>query len=290
VGVPVAERGYAHPEVLVSTAWVAERLGDPAVRVVECSEDPLLYPAGHLPGAVEVDWRRDLCHPLRRDLLDREGFEALAGRLGIDRDTAVVLYGDGGNQWAAYAFWVFRLFGHERTMLMDGGRRAWQREGRELSREDPSAPRPCARYRPPERDDCRLRAFRDGVLEHLAAGRPLVDVRSPEEFSGERRAAPDRPEEGALVGGHIPGARNVPWERALDPETGAFRPAAELREVYGGEAGLASADEVVVYCRIGERSAHTWFVLTYLLGYERVRNYDGSWTEWGNLVGVPVER
>jgi thiosulfate/3-mercaptopyruvate sulfurtransferase len=284
----IADRGYAHPEVLVSTRWVAERLGDPAVRVVECDEDPLLYPAGHLPGAVEIDWRRDLWHPVRRDYLDRAGFEALAGRLGIARETDVVLYGDRGNQWAAYAFWVFRLFGHRRSMLMDGGRVKWQREGRELTREVPA--RPATRYRAPERDDREIRVFREGVLAHLGAGRPLVDVRSPEEYSGERLGAPGQPEERALRGGHIPGARNLPWELAIEPADGTFRPAAELRQVYAGEAGLAPGDDVVVYCRIGERSAHTWFALTYLLGYERVRNYDGSWTEWGNLVGAPIER
>ena len=285
---PIASRGYAHPEVLVSTDWVAERLGDPAVRIVECDEDPLVYPAGHLPGAVEVDWRRDLCHPVRRDYLDHEAFAELAGRLGIGRDTAVVFYGDRGNWWAAYAFWVFRLFAHQRSMLMDGGRQAWEREGRRLTRAAPA--RRAARYRAPERDDRGLRIFRDGVLAHLAAGRALVDVRSPEEYSGERLGVPGLPEEGALRGGHIPGARNVPWERAVDPADGTFRPAAELRRVYADEAGLAPGDDVVVYCRIGERSAHTWFVLTNLLGYERVRNYDGSWTEWGNLVGVPIER
>jgi thiosulfate/3-mercaptopyruvate sulfurtransferase len=295
---PIESRGYARPEALVATGWVAERLGDPGLFVVEVDEDPLLYATGHLPGAAELDWRRDLWHPVRRDYLDRDGFAALAARLGIGRETTVVFYGDRSNWWAAYAFWVFQLFGHERARLMDGGRLKWRRERRELSREAPR-PRPApaapaaggpAGSFGPERDDRRIRIFRDGVLAHLAAGRPLLDVRSPEEFSGERLHAPGQPEEGALRGGHIPGARNVPWERAVDPDDGCFRPAEELRAIYAGEAGLAPGDDVVVYCRIGERSAHTWFALTYLLGYETVRNYDGSWTEWGNLVGVPIEQ
>lgn len=289
------DRGYARPEALASTAWVAERLRDPGVRIVECNEDPLLYAAGHLPGAAEVDWRRDLADPVRRDYLDRAGFEALAGRLGIAPETTLVFYGDRNNWWAAYCFWVFQLFGHRRAKLMDGGRVKWKQEGRELTRQPPpppAEPAPPGRsgYRAPERDDRGLRIFRDGVLAHMAARRPLVDVRSPEEFSGERVQLPEYPDEGALRGGHIPGAVNVPWHRAIEPADGTFRSARELRPIYTGEAGLASGDEVVVYCRIGERSAHTWFVLTYLLGYERVRNYDGSWTEWGNLVRAPIER
>jgi thiosulfate/3-mercaptopyruvate sulfurtransferase len=289
---PIESRGYVRPEALVSTGWVAGRLADPGVRIVECNEDPLLYAAGHLPGAVEVDWRRDLEHPVRRDYLDRPAFEALMRRLGIARETTVVLYGDRSNWWAAYAFWVLRLFGHERARLMDGGRIRWKQEGRELVRDvpRPGVDLPETAYRAPERDDRRHRAFRDQVLAHAAAGRPLVDVRSPEEYSGERRHLPDHPDEGALRGGHIPGAANVPWDRAVDPADGTFRGADELRRIYEGEAGVSPGDDVIVYCRIGERSAHTWFVLTQLLGWERVRNYDGSWTEWGNLVGVPVER
>lgn len=289
---PIEDRGYARPEVLVSTARVAAHLGDPGVRIVECNEDPLLYAAGHVPGAVEMDWRRDLEHPVRRDYLDREGFEALARRLGLTPETTVVLYGDKNNWWAAYAFWVLQLFGHRRARLMDGGRLKWKQEGRELVREvlRPPADPPETGYRAPERDDRRFRAFRDQVRAHMEAGRPLVDVRTPEEYSGQRLHLPDYPNEGALRAGHVPGAVNVPWDRAVDPADGTLRSAEELRRIYGEGAGLDPADDVVVYCRIGERSAHTWFVLTYLLGFERVRNYDGSWTEWGNLVGAPIER
>ncbi len=284
----IAARGYAHPDVLVSTDWVAEHLDDPGVRIVESNEDPLLYSSGHVPGAVEVDWTRDLNDPLRRDYLGRAGFEALMRRIGVGRDTTVVFYGDKNNWWACYAYWVFQLFGHERAKVMDGGRIKWEKEGRPLVREVPSYPE--SDYAAPERDDSKIRAFRDQVLEHLAAGKPMIDVRSPEEYRGERLHMPDYPHEGALRGGHIPGAANVPWARAVDPADGTFKDAAALRAIYLGEAGLEEGDDVVAYCRIGERSSHTWFVLTYLLGYDRVRNYDGSWTEWGNLVGVPIER
>ncbi len=284
----IAARGYAHPEALVSTEWVAAHLGEPGIRLVESNEDPLVYPSGHLPGAVEIDWTRDLNDPLRRDYLQRGGFEALCSRLGIAPDTTVVFYGDKNNWWACYAYWVFHLFGHKNAKILDGGRLKWQQEGRPLLREVASYP--ATEYRAPERDDREIRAFRDEVLAHLEAGRPMVDVRSPEEFRGERMHLPDYPNEGALRGGHIPGAHNVPWGRAVDPQSGSFRSADELRAIYQGEKGLAPEDDVVVYCRIGERSSHTWFVLTRLLGFEKVRNYDGSWTEWGNLVGVPVEK
>ncbi|HEX9731243.1 MAG TPA: sulfurtransferase [Thermoanaerobaculia bacterium] len=284
----IASRGYSRPQVLASTDWVAEHLDDPGVRVVESNEDPLVYPSGHVPGAVEVDWTRDLNDPLRRDYLDRDGFERLARRIGITPETTVVFYGDKNNWWAAYAYWVFHLFGHARARLMDGGRLKWQQEGRELSREVPSYP--ATDYRAPERDDAKIRAFRDQVLAHVGAGLPLVDVRSPGEYSGELLHMPDYPNEGALRGGHIPGAQSIPWARAVNPDDGTFKTAAELRAIYEGEKGLGKDDDVIVYCRIGERSSHTWFVLTRLLGYENVRNYDGSWTEWGNLVGVPIER
>lgn len=284
----ISDRGYAHPDVLVSTQWVADHLDDPSVRIVESNEDPLLYPSGHVPGAVEVDWTRDLNDPLRRDYLGREGFERLMRRLGIGHDTTVVFYGDKNNWWATYAYWVFQLFGHERAKVMDGGSLKWAKEGRRVTREVPSYP--ASSYRAPERDDEHIRAFRDRVLEHQEAGRPLVDVRSPEEYSGTRLHMPDYPNEGALRGGHIPGAANVPWARAINPEDGTFKTAEELTAIYRGEVGLDPADEVIAYCRIGERSSHTWFVLTHLLGFPKVRNYDGSWTEWGNLVGVPIER
>ena len=287
-GTSVADRGYAHPEVLVTTDWVAAHLDDPTIRVVESNEDQLLYPSGHIPGAVQVDWAADLNDPLRRDYLGREGFEALMSRIGATKDTTIVFYGDKSNWWATYAFWVFQLFGHSNARVMDGGRLKWEKEGRPLTREVPTYP-PTA-YRAPERDDTKIRAFRDEVLKHQAAGLPLVDVRSPAEFSGERTHMPEYPQEGVLRGGHIPGAKNVPWARAANPEDGTFKSAAELRAIYEQEQGLKPNDDIVSYCRIGERSSHTWFVLTYLLGYEHVRNYDGSWTEWGNSVNVPVER
>ena len=284
----IESRGYAHPDALVSTEWVAQHLNDPGVRIVESNEDPLLYSTGHVPGAVEVDWTRDLNDPLRRDYLDRDGFQALARRIGIGPDTTVVFYGDRNNWWATYALWVFQLFGHGKAKVMDGGRIKWQQEGRPLPTDVPS--HPATQYEAPQRDDKRVRAFRDQVLRHLDGKGRLIDVRSPAEFSGERLHMPDYPNEGALRGGHIPGAANIPWARAVNTDNGTFKSAEELRALYEQEAGLQPKDDVIVYCRIGERSSHTWFVLTRLLGYERVRNYDGSWTEWGNLVGVPIER
>ena len=259
------------------------------MRIVESNEDPLLYATGHVPGAVEVDWTRDLNDPVRRDYLDRERFRGPVARVwGITPETTVVFYGDKNNWWATYAFWVFQLFGHDKARVMDGGRLKWKQEGRELVREVPEPPRPTTRRR--TRDDESVRVFRDRVLAHVEAGRKLIDVRSPEEYSGERLHMPDYPNEGALRGGHIPGAANVPWAGRSTPPTAPSETPTRCAEIYDGEAGSAGDDEVIVYCRIGERASHTWFVLTYLLGYERVRNYDGSWTEWGNLVGVPIER
>ena len=284
----IAKRGYAHPDVLVSTDWVADHLEDPGVRVIESNEDPLLYASGHIPGAVEVDWTRDLNDPIRRDYLQKDGFEKLMSRIGATRDTTLVLYGDKNNWWATYAFWVFQLFGHEKSRIMDGGRLKWEKEKRAMTRDVPELP--ATRYQAPARDDSRYRVFRDQVLGHVREERPLIDVRSPAEFTGERLHMPDYPNEGAPRGGHIPGAKNVPWARAVNPDDGTFKTADELRGIYCQEQGLAPKDDVVVYCRIGERSSHTFFVLRYLLGFEKVRNYDGSWTEWGNLVGVPVER
>lgn len=285
---PIESRGYAHPEVLVSTEWVADHLDDPNVRIVESNEDPLLYSSGHIPNAVEVDWTRDLNDPVIRDYLGREHFKALVERIGVTPDTTVVFYGDKNNWWACYAFWVFQLFGHSNARIMDGGRIKWANEGRELTRDTPSIS-PTS-YDPPERDDTLHRAFRDDVLAHLKANGKLVDVRSPEEYSGERLHMPDYPNEGALRGGHIPGAKSVPWARAINPDSGAFKSADELRAIYENEQGLAKGEDVIAYCRIGERSSHTWFVLKYLLGFDKVRNYDGSWTEWGNLVGAPIEK
>jgi thiosulfate/3-mercaptopyruvate sulfurtransferase len=285
----IESRGYIHPEVLVSTDWVAEHLNDPQVRIIESDEDPLLYATGHIPGAVEVDWTRDLNDQVRRDYLGREGLEALMRRHGIGRDTTVVLYGDRNNWWATYAYWVFQLFGHDKAKIMDGGRLKWSNEGRPLTRDVPSYP--ASEYKAPERDDHRIRAFRDEVRQHVEKkSGPLVDVRSPAEYTGERLHMPEYPNEGALRGGHIPGAANIPWARAVNADDGTFKTADELRAIYQGEAKVQPDDDVVVYCRIGERSSHTWFVLTHLLGYPKVRNYDGSWTEWGNLVGVPIER
>lgn len=285
----IESRGYSKPEFLVSTDWVAEHLNDATVRIVESNEDPLLYAAGHIPNALQIDWARDLNDPIRRDYLSKSGFEALMSRIGATPDTTIVLYGDKNNWWATYSFWVFQLFGHSNTRIMDGGRLKWEREGREMTRSVPTHYKPSS-YKAPERDDTQVRAFRDEVLKHLEANKPLIDVRSPAEFSGEKLHMPEYPQEGALRGGHIPGAQNVPWGRAVNPEDGTFKTAEELRAIYEGEKGLKGSDDIITYCRIGERSSHSWFVLKYLLGYDQVRNYDGSWTEWGNLVNVPIEK
>ncbi len=280
-------KGYAFPDVLVSTQWVADHLGDPSIRIVESNEDILLYDLGHIPGAVQIDWQKDLNDALRRDYLTREDFEALMAANGIANDTTVVFYGDKNNWWATYAFWVFQLFGHANARVMDGGRAKWEAEGRPMTKETPSYAK--AAYKAHARADYKIRAYRDQVLAHVQSGLPLVDVRSPAEYSGELLHMPNYPQEGALRGGHIPGAKNVPWARAANAD-GTFKNAEELRTIYEIEQGLKPDDTVVAYCRIGERSSHTWFVLTYLLGYPNVRNYDGSWTEWGNLVGVPIEK
>ena len=279
--------GYAQPDVLVSSEWVAEHLNDPNVRLAESNEDVLLYSTGHIPGAVNIDWHNDLNDPLVRDYISPVQFAELMSRNSITPETMVIFYGDKNNWWATYAFWVFQLFGHTNAKLLDGGRAKWINEGRELSRERPSYPR--TSYPLPKRDDATVRAFRDDVLKQIVVGKPLVDVRSPGEFKGELLHMADYPQEGSLRGGHIPGAKSVPWARAANPD-GTFKSADELRSIYEQEQGLKPEDGVITYCRIGERSSHSWFVLTYLLGYPNVRNYDGSWTEWGNGVRLPIER
>ncbi|HJF77245.1 MAG TPA: sulfurtransferase [Brevibacterium linens] len=275
---------YADGTRLVSTDWVAEHAGDPGLVIVESDEDVLLYETGHIPGAVKVDWHTELNDPVTRDYVDGEGFAALMSAKGISREDTIVVYGDKSNWWAAYALWVFTLFGHEDVRLMDGGRAKWQAEGREMTTEKPK-PAP-TEYPVVERDDSVIRAFLPEVRDSLGE-LPLIDVRSPEEYTGERTHMPAYPEEGALRGGHIPGAKSMPWGKAAN-EDGTFKSAAELKELYTEQAGLGESDEVIAYCRIGERSSHTWFVLKHLLGYSNVRNYDGSWTEWGNVVGVPI--
>ncbi|MFP4323465.1 MAG: sulfurtransferase [Anaerolineales bacterium] len=280
-------RGYAQPDVLVSTDWVADNLNNPKVRLVESNEDTLLYAQGHIPGAVQIDWTKDLNDQVKRDYIGKDAFEAMCEANGISNDTTVVFYGDKNNWWACYAFWVFKLFGHEDARVMDGGSKKWAAQGRETTREVPSFPK--GDYTAKARTDYKIRAFRDQVLAHVNDHGPLVDVRSPGEFKGELLHMPDYPQEGALRGGHIPGARNIPWAKAAN-EDGTFKPAVELRQLYADENGLTEDQNIIAYCRIGERSSHTWFVLTYLLGYPNVRNYDGSWTEWGNSVGVPIER
>jgi len=271
-------------EYLVDTAWVAAHLDDPSVRLVESDEDYLLYETGHIPGAVKVDWFTVLQDPTRRDFLTQSAFEALCSRLGIANDTTVVFYGDRNNWFACYAFWLFEYYGHSRRRIMDGGRLKWEKEGRTLVKVVLSYRPVTYRAQPP---NLSIRAFRDQVIAHQAEGGPLIDVRSPQEYTGELLHMPNYPQEGAMRGGHIPGAVNIPWSKAVDEVDGTFKPVDVLRDIYVRE-GFTPDNEIIAYCRIGERSAHTWFVLKHLLGYSRVRNYDGSWTEWGNLVNVPV--
>jgi len=284
----IKSRAYARPDVLVSTDWVAGHLSDPDVRIVESNEDVLLYPSGHIPGAVQVDWTADLNDPVRRDYITRKGFEALMSRIGATPKTKVVFYGDKSNWWACYAFWVFQLFGHKNAAVMDGGRLKWEKEGRPMTREVPSYA--ATKYRAPERKDAPVRAFQKQVRAHVQLKGQLVDVRSPEEYAGTRMHMPDYPNEGALRGGHIPGAKSIPWARAINPEDGTFKAASELADLYIKANKLKKDRPTIAYCRIGERSSHTWFALKYLLGFKNVKNYDGSWTEWGNTVGVPIEK
>jgi thiosulfate/3-mercaptopyruvate sulfurtransferase len=277
---------YANPELLVTTEWLAARLGTPGLVVAESDEDLLLYATGHIPGAVKIDWQTDLNDPLERDYVDPEGFAKLMRAKGVTRDTTLVFYGDNNNWWAAYALWVCSLFGHPDVRLLDGGRAKWIAEGRELTKDVPS-PAPVD-YPVVPRDDRTLRAFKEDVLAHIGNGK-LVDVRSPGEYSGELSHMPDYPQEGAIRTGHIPTAKSVPWKRAAN-EDGSFKTREELAAIYFDEQGIAVDDKVVAYCRIGERSSHTWFVLKHLLGVTDVRNYDGSWVEWGNAVRVPIEK
>lgn len=274
---------YAEPGRLVTGAWLEENLGAPGLVVVESDEDVLLYETGHIPGAVKVDWHTELNDPVVRDYVDGAGLSRLLSAKGISREDTIVIYGDKNNWWAAYALWVFSLFGHEDVRLLDRGRDGWIADGRPLTTE-PTV-REKTDYPVIERDDSSLRAYKEDVLAHL--GKPLIDVRSPEEYDGSRTSAPAYPEEGALRAGHIPTAASVPWARAVAPD-GGFKPRAELDAIYRDQVGLADGDSVVAYCRIGERSSHTWFVLKHLLGFEDVRNYDGSWTEWGSAVRVPI--
>ena len=287
------DKGYVNSDVLVSTAWVADHLDEPNQLIIESDEDVLLYEIGHIPGAVKLDWHEDLNETLARDFIDEDGFNALLSRLGVTPETTLLFYGDKNNWWAAYAYWFFRYMGHDNAKLIDGGRRKWEAEGRPMTREVPkreATTYTAAKVQP------ELRAYRDDVLEHIGyegrtkvgAGKPLVDVRSPGEYSGELLHMSDYPQEGALRGGHIPGASNIPWAQAV-ADDGTFKTGDELRELYAAQ-GITGDEDVAVYCRIGERSSHSWFVLHELLGYKNVRNYDGSWTEWGNIIGVPIER
>ncbi len=278
--------GYANPDVLVSTDWVQEHLKDTNVRIVESDEDVLLYDTGHIPGAVRVDWHTELQDQLIRDYIDVEGFNRLMSERGISKDTTVVFYGDKNNWWACYAFWTFKMFEHEDCRIMNGGRQKWLEEKRPLSKDTPQYPR--TGYKATGIDYTH-RAFRDDVVKHLEKKGRLVDVRSPGEYSGELLHMPDYPQEGSLRGGHIPTAVSIPWSYACNAD-GTFKSAEELEKLYAKDNNVQKNDDVVVYCRIGERSALSWFVLHYLLGYGKVRNYDGSWTEWGNLVRAPIER
>ncbi len=277
---------YAHPEYLVDTEWVANHLKDANVRIIESDEDPLLYSIGHIEGAVQVDWFSTLQHPLRRDFLTKEKFEEVASTIGITNDTTVVFYGDKSNWFAAYALWLFQYYGHKNVRIMNGGRAKWEQENRPLVKEVPSYAK--TTYSAKEADKS-IRAFRDDVFKQLEAKKPLVDVRSPKEYSGELTHMPNYPQEGATRAGHIPTAVSIPWAQAVNEADSTFKTPEELRALYEGK-DIKPDKDIIAYCRIGERSSLTWFVLKYLLGYPNVKNYDGSWTEWGNLVDAPIEK
>jgi thiosulfate/3-mercaptopyruvate sulfurtransferase len=277
---------YVHPEYLVETDWVAEHLDDPDVRIIESDEDALLYNMGHIPGAVRIDWFTTLQHPVRRDFLTKEQFEEVCSEAGITSDTTLVFYGDKSNWFACYALWLFEYYGHKKVKIMNGGRAKWEQEGRPMTKEVPT-------YSPTEylasEPDKSIRAFREQVFSQIEANKPLVDVRSPQEYTGELLHMPNYPQEGAMRGGHIPGAVSIPWSKAVNEADSTFKSPEELRTLYE-DKDITPDDDVIAYCRIGERSSLTWFVLKYLLGYPNVKNYDGSWTEWGNLVDAPIEK
>ncbi len=277
---------YANPDVLVSTQWVADHLGDANIKIMESNEDVLLYDVGHIPGAIKIDWPTELQDQLIRDYVNKNNFEKLLSEKGISNDTTIVFYGDRSNWWACYAFWTFKVLGHEKCLIMNGGRQKWMDEQRKVTKDIPSYPK--TEYKVGAINES-IRAYRDDVLKHIGSSKPLIDVRSPKEYSGELLHMEAYPQEGALRGGHVPGAANIPWATAAN-EDGTFKSADELKEIYEGNAGLKEGDDIIAYCRIGERSSHTWFVLTYLLSFEGVRNYDGSWTEWGNLIKAPIEK
>jgi thiosulfate/3-mercaptopyruvate sulfurtransferase len=278
--------GYAHPEALVETDWVADHLHDPSVCLVEVDVDTAAYETGHIPGALGWNWKLDTQQPVRRDIPDRAGVEELLSRSGIRNDTTIVVYGDNSNWFATYAFWMLKLYGHDDVRVMNGGRKKWVDEGRPLTVDAPRPERTTYHAADP---NPALRALRDQVHATLwRSDYGLVDVRSPKEYAGELLAPENLPQEGAQRGGHIPGAANIPWGMAVR-EDGTFKSSDELRSLYG-QQGITADKSIVAYCRIGERSSHSWFVLSYLLGYPDVRNYDGSWTEWGSLIGAPVER
>jgi thiosulfate/3-mercaptopyruvate sulfurtransferase len=280
---------YAKPETLVTSEWLGEHLEDPEIRILDVDEDTEAYAKGHIPGAIGVHWRKDLQSQLERDFVGPSEFAALLDRFGITPETRVILYGGNKNWFAAYAYWYFKYYGHERVQLLNGGRKKWELEGRPLVTDAPGTI--ATRGYPVPRSNDKIRAYRDQVAGEIVgkAGKGLVDVRSPEEYRGESLAPAHLPQEGAQRGGHIPGARNIPWGKAVDPDQETFLSAEQLSQLYQGE-GITPDQEIVAYCRIGERSAHTWFVLHELLGYPNVRNYDGSWTEWGSLVKAPIEK